>query len=161
MQKLLAFTIFAMILSGSQALAQGTARSTANNAPAADATAVKFIPSSDVAAAFDKSAVIYEENGHNYKILGGRREKPGMAELHEKDTDLFYVLEGAATFVTGGKMSDAKKTAPDEVRGSAVEGGEARRLAKGDVIIIPAGVPHWFKSIEMAPFLYYVVKVPR
>jgi mannose-6-phosphate isomerase-like protein (cupin superfamily) len=90
-------------------------------------------------------------------VITGRRDKPGQSELHEKDTDVFYVLQGSATFVTGGKMVDPKTTATGEVRGSAIEGGEVRTLSKDDVIVIPAGVPHWFKDVK-GTFLYFVVK---
>ncbi len=80
-----------------------------------------------------------------------------MAEIHTKDADIVYVLEGTATLVTGGTAVDAKVTEPDELRGSSISGGEAHPLQKGDVIIVPAGVPHWFKEVSN-PFLYYVVK---
>ena len=86
-----------------------------------------------------------------------RRVKPGMAEIHTKDADIVYVLDGAATLVTGGSAVDAKVTEPDELRGSSITGGEEHELKKGDVIIVPAGVPHWFKEVSN-PFLYYVVK---
>jgi len=97
------------------------------------------------------------KDGHAYSVSAGRRDKPGQSELHEKDTDVFYVLQGTATFVTGGRMVDPKTTAPGEIRGSAIEGGETRTLSKDDVIVIPAGVPHWFKDVQ-GVFLYFVVK---
>ena len=73
-------------------------------------------------------------------------------------TDIVYVLEGTATFVTGGTAVDPKTIALNEIRGSAIEGGESRKLVKGDVIVVPHGVPHWFKEVS-SPFNYYVVKV--
>jgi quercetin dioxygenase-like cupin family protein len=60
--------------------------------------------------------------------------------------------------VTGGRPVDPKTIAPDEIRGPSLEGGTSRPVGKGDVVIIPAGVPHWFKTVQ-APFLYYTVKV--
>jgi quercetin dioxygenase-like cupin family protein len=90
-------------------------------------------------------------------VHASRREEPGMAEIHTRDADIVYVLDGTATLVTGGTAVDAKITEPDELRGSSVTGGEAHSLKKGDVIIVPAGVPHWFKEVSN-PFLYYVVK---
>ena len=69
------------------------------------------------------------------------------------------MLEGSATLVTGGGPVDAKTTAPDEVRAPSIEGGTSRAVAKGDVVIVPNGVPHWFKEVR-GPFLYYTVKVP-
>ena len=120
--------------------------------------AVKYFSSTEVQAAFEKGSPIVNKDGRTYWVLAGRRDKPGQSELHEKDTDVFYILEGSATFVTGGKMVDPKSTAPGEVRGSAIDGGENRTLSKGDVIVIPAGVPHWFKDVQ-GTFLYFVVKV--
>jgi unsaturated rhamnogalacturonyl hydrolase len=125
---------------------------------AAPPDVVKYFSSAEVQAAFAKGAPLINKDGRSYWVLTGRRDKPGQSELHEKDTDVFYILEGSATFVTGGKMVDPKNTAPGEVRGSAIEAGDARTLAKGDVIIIPAGVPHWFKDVQ-GTFLYFVVKV--
>jgi unsaturated rhamnogalacturonyl hydrolase len=120
--------------------------------------AVQYFSSADVHAAFAKGSPIVNKDGKTYWIIAGRREQAGQSELHEKDTDVFYILQGSATFVTGGKMLDAKTTAPGEIRGSGIEGGEARTLAKDDVIVIPAGVPHWFKEVQ-GTFLYFVVKV--
>ncbi len=68
------------------------------------------------------------------------------------------MLEGTATLVTGGSTVDGKTTAPDEIRAARLEGGTTRSLAKGDIVIIPSGVPHWFRDVQ-APFLYYTVKV--
>jgi quercetin dioxygenase-like cupin family protein len=59
--------------------------------------------------------------------------------------------------VTGGELLDAKDVAPGEVRGSGIRGGSTLQLAAGDVLTIPHGVPHWFKSVD-APFRYFVVK---
>jgi glc operon protein GlcG len=81
-----------------------------------------------------------------------------MAEVHERDTDIAYVLEGTATLVTGGEAVETKTIAPEEIRGAAIRGGSERRLVKGDVVIIPNGVPHWFKEVP-GPLNYYVVKV--
>jgi glc operon protein GlcG len=121
--------------------------------------AVKFIDAKSVAEGFAKGAVLEDgSNGENYMVHASRREKPGMSEVHELDTDIIYVLDGTATFVTGGKSVDPKLVAANEFRGSGVEGGDTRQLAKGDVVIVPKGTPHWFKEVDGA-FLYYVVKV--
>ena len=77
-----------------------------------------------------------------------RRDKPGLAEIHTLDTDIIYVMEGKATFVTGGTVADAKEIAPDELRGSRIEGGVTRQLSKGQVIIVPNNTPHWFKEVN-------------
>jgi mannose-6-phosphate isomerase-like protein (cupin superfamily) len=116
---------------------------------------VTFIAAGKVDAAFAKGAPLIETAG--YKVHASRRDGPGMAEVHVRDTDIVYVLQGTATIVTGGSIVEPKPTATDEIRGPRIAGGEERRLAKGDVMIIPEGVPHWFKEVE-APFTYYVVK---
>src|SRR5215467_10567696 len=117
---------------------------------------VTFFDSTQVQAAFDKGAVLFNQ-GENYMVHASRRERPGMAEIHTKDADIVYVLDGTATLITGGTAVDAKATEPDEFRGSEISGGETHQLKRGDVIIVPAGVPHWFREVTN-PFLYYVVK---
>ena len=121
---------------------------------------VKILAGADVRVAFEKGTPLLNKDGNNYWLLAGRRDKPGQSELHEKDLDIFYVLQGSATFITGGKMVEGKSTAPGEVRGTAIEGGETHTLSKDDVVIIPPGVPHWFKDVQ-GLFLYYVVKVQQ
>jgi hypothetical protein len=119
-----------------------------------------YFDSEKVAASFAKGAVLLDGigEGKNSRIRAGRRDEPGIGELHTLDTDIIYVVEGTATFVTGGTIVGSKATAPDEIRGSAIEGGETHHLSKGDVIIVPNRVPHWFKEVP-APFLYLLVKV--
>src|SRR5256712_1048109 len=120
---------------------------------------VSYFDKSKVDAAFAQGAVLLDgSDGRNYMVHASRREKPGQAEIHTKDADVIYVLEGSATFVTGGEAVDAKTTAPDELRGSSIRNGQTRQIAKGDVIIVPHGVPHQFLEVTN-PFLYYVVKV--
>ncbi|HEU4335596.1 MAG TPA: cupin domain-containing protein, partial [Candidatus Eisenbacteria bacterium] len=109
-----------------------------------------------VAESFAKGGVLVN-NGH-YMVHTSRRDAPGQAEVHALDTDIIYVLQGSATFVTGGEVVDGKETAPNEIRGATVRGGEERRLTKGDVVVVPNGTPHWFKQVA-GPFLYYTVKV--
>ena len=121
--------------------------------------AVSFFESDAVRAAFEKGAVLVGgDAGHNYMVHASRREKAGTAEVHTLDTDIIYVLDGEADFVTGGKVVEGKEVAPNELRGSAIEGGDARRLKRGDVITVAKGTPHWFREVR-GPFLYYVVKV--
>jgi mannose-6-phosphate isomerase-like protein (cupin superfamily) len=120
--------------------------------------AVIQIDHEKVAAGFVKGAVLLDTN--NFKIQAGHRDAPGLAEIHERDTDIFHVLEGTATLVTGGSAVEPNTVSPGEIRGKAITGGEERRLVKGDVIVIPNGVPHWFKETS-SPFLYFVVKVGK
>lgn len=131
----------------------------ASGARAEQKADVRYYPAADVTAAFEKGAVLFDgSGGANYMIHASRREKPGMAEVHVKDADLIYVIEGSATFVTGGQMVEGKTIATDEIRGTSIRDGETRQLAKGDVIIVPKGTPHQFAQTTN-PFLYYVIKV--
>jgi mannose-6-phosphate isomerase-like protein (cupin superfamily) len=96
----------------------------------------------------------------SYKIQTGRRVVPGKVEIHDRDTDIFYILEGAATFTTGGTPNGAKPVRPGETSADTITGGTARKLTKGDVVVVPAGVPHWFNEVS-GTFLYFVVKVTK
>ena len=86
------------------------------------------------------------------------RTSPGEVEVHDTETDTFHVLDGSATLVTGGTMVGGKVTAPNQHRGKDITGGEIHHLTKGDVVVIPAGIPHWFKEVPQS-INYYVVKV--
>lgn len=119
---------------------------------------VLFFDKTQVSASFSKGAVLLDGTNRNYMVHTSRRDQPGQAEIHTLDTDIIYVIEGTATIVTGGTAVDAKEVAPNEIRGSRIEGGETRHLSKGDVIIVPNNTPHWFKEVGGA-FLYYTIKV--
>ena len=144
---------------GSSDVANASPAGSADGArAAASSSRVQYFPSARVREAFAKGEVLFDGSGTNYMVHASRREAAGQAEVHVRDTDLIYVLDGATTFVTGGSVVDGKTTAPDEIRGAAIAGGDTRRLAKGDVVIVPNGTPHWFKEVD-GPVLYYVVKV--
>jgi glc operon protein GlcG len=126
---------------------------------ASESAAVSYWSKDQVDAAFAKGAVLFDGAGdRNYMVHASRRDGPGQVEVHTKDTDIIHVLDGSATFVTGGTMVDGKHTAADEIRGASVTGGTTRTLTKGDVVIVPNGTPHWFRQVR-GPFTYYVVKV--
>ena len=93
----------------------------------------------------------------SYTVSVNRRTATGQVEVHEKETDIFYVTQGEATFVTGGKMIGGKVSRPNQLLGTEIEGGETHHLAKGDVVVIPAGTPHWFKQVPQS-IQYFVVK---
>lgn len=124
----------------------------AANAGAADDSKVTFVGHDQVA----KGGGLVTAS--NLSITVAHRTEPGMVELHDKETDTFYVLDGSATIVTGGTMIGGSVTGPGQQRGTDIRGGQAQRLVKGDVMVIPAGVPHWFKEVT-GSIDYYVVKV--
>jgi glc operon protein GlcG len=127
-------------------------------AVAADSSGVIQIDNEKMAAAFAKGGMVLQTN--NYKVMAGRRVAPGEVEIHEKDTDVIYVTDGTATFVTGGTVADQHTISPGEIRAPKIAGGEAHHLKKGDVIVIPNGVPHQFTAVD-GTFLYFVVKVSK
>lgn len=151
-------TRFVLLLAGAAmalaSIAPRTAAFASAGAPASDSP-VTFVAGSKTRAAFEKGSPLVETDA--YKVHASRREGPGMAEIHTRDTDIIYVLDGTATLVTGGRAVDLETTAPFELRGARIDGGEERALARGDLVIVPQGVPHWFKAASK-PFLYYVVK---
>jgi glc operon protein GlcG len=118
--------------------------------------AATYLAQDRVTAAFAKGMPLIETTA--YKIHASRREADGQSEVHVRDTDIIYVLEGSATIITGGRAVGAVATAADELRGDSIAGGDARTVTRGDVIVVPRGVPHQFKNVK-GPFLYYVVKV--
>ena len=118
--------------------------------------AVHYIGHDKVSATMAKGGAIIEDPG--LRVLANRREA-GEAELHEKTNHLFIIVEGEATFVTGGTMVGAKQTAPDERRASKIEGGQTHHLSKGDVITIPAKTPHWWKEVSTKTVAYYAVNI--
>jgi quercetin dioxygenase-like cupin family protein len=127
-------------------------------APAAPPTDVVVLDHGQVDNAFAKGLPLLITS--RYKVQASRRLVGGEAELHEHDTDLLYFLEGEATLVTGGKMVDQRTTAAGEIRAKEITGGVTRHIVKGDIVVIPAGVPHWFKDVK-APCVYHVVKVTQ
>lgn len=119
---------------------------------------VLFFDDTQVSASFSKGAVLLDGTNRNYMVHTSRRDQPGLAEIHTLDTDIIYVMEGTAIFVTGGTAVEAKEIAPNEIRGARIDGGETRQLSKGEVIVVPRNTPHWFKEVGGA-FLYYTIKV--
>jgi len=144
-----------LAIAGANALTASPSASTATQS----SPATLYFDKSRVAASFAKGGVLVgSAEGRNYMVHTSRRDKDGMAEVHALDTDIIYVTDGAVSFVTGGTVTGGRAIAPDELRGSGIQGGETRRLGKGDVIIVPNGTPHQFVGVH-GPFTYYTVKV--
>ena len=76
------------------------------------------------------------------------RASVGPAAVHEKEAEMFYVIDGSATMMTGGKLTAETRTNADNLSGTGITGGESRNIAKGDFIIVPQGTPHWFSQIN-------------
>jgi len=119
---------------------------------------VSYVPHDKVAAVLQKGGSMVNQS--DLAVQGTHRVKPGGAEIHLKETDVFYVVDGEATVVTGGTVLNQRTGKnPNQIGGSGIEGGHEYHISKGDVMVIPAGVPHWFK--ETNGIVYYVVKVKK
>jgi quercetin dioxygenase-like cupin family protein len=149
----LAVALFATVLLDAQGgrLAAGQAA-----APAKPLSEVAFFDHTKVADALAKGTKLLATS--ELTVLGSHREVAGEVEVHDHEIDVIYFLEGEATFVTGGTMVGGRVSAPGQHLGKNITGGQTHRLTKGDVVVVPAGVPHWFKEVKPQA-TYYVVKV--
>ena len=95
----------------------------------------------------------------NHSTMIAHREGDGEAEVHDKMADLFVVQSGEATLIVGGTVAGGKTTAPGETRGPSITGGEKKKLGPGDVVHIPATVPHQLLVAPGKQFTYFVMKV--
>jgi mannose-6-phosphate isomerase-like protein (cupin superfamily) len=150
-------SLFACAALVSVAVAAATAQAPARGAqpPSQPLTMSKFV-GHDLLAGCTKAGSFIETP--EYTVTCNHRNVPGVVEIHAKETDIIYMLDGEATFVTGGKALNVKSDNPLQPRGADIQGGEVHRLVTGDVMVVPAGQPHWFKTI-IHPVNYYVVKV--
>jgi len=117
-------------------------------------TKVTYVPHDTVSTTMAKGGSIINDKG---LIVLAQRRTAGEVEVHAKTNHVFIIVEGEATFVTGGTLVDAKQTAPNQTRAASVQGGETHHLTKGDVITIPAKTPHWFKEVPSKTIAYYAI----
>jgi mannose-6-phosphate isomerase-like protein (cupin superfamily) len=96
---------------------------------------------------------------NNYQMSVSYRNASGEAELHHTRNDIFYVVSGGCTLLTGGTVVKPRNTQPNEIRGEAVTGGQKRKLGPGDFVSIPAGIPHQMVLDPGTEITYAVVKV--
>jgi mannose-6-phosphate isomerase-like protein (cupin superfamily) len=121
-----------------------------------DTTTGLYMSAGDVAAAVGKlpknplaAVPVFKIGPFNVNVEHrlGAPSPAQAASVHDKDAELFYMIEGTATLVTGGKLVEGTKDG-DNWRGKAIEGGKAQKMSKGDFMLVPAGVPHWFTNID-------------
>jgi len=125
-------------------------------ASSAQAPPVTLLDHAKVAEALAKGGPLMSAS--NISVAGVSRTAPGQVEVHDKETDVLYITEGEATVVTGGAMVGGKVTAPGQSRGTDIQGGQTHHMTKGDVIVVQAGTPHWFKEVPASGVHYFVVK---
>jgi mannose-6-phosphate isomerase-like protein (cupin superfamily) len=97
----------------------------------------------------------------NHLTMLAHREANGSSELHEHDADVFMIVEGDATLVSGGKMVNAHPEGAGELRGSGVDGGEKQKLGVGDIVHIKPNTPHQMLVSPGHTVTYFVVKVKQ
>jgi len=127
--------------------------------PAAPASATKlFTSSSDVTALISKAKSERKEGQATlsqrllqlapYNVNLEYRASVGPASVHEHEAEIFYVVDGSATMVTGGKLVNESRTNAENLSGTAIEGGASQPIAKGDFIVVPENTPHWITGIN-------------
>ena len=119
-------------------------------------TVVTYVPNSKVTEVMTKGGEIVNDKG---LIILANRRGAGEVEVHDKTNHIFIIVEGEATFVTGGTLVGAKNTAPGQIRATSMNGGQTHQLRKGDVITVPAKTPHWFKDVPTQTIAYYAVNL--
>ena len=117
-----------------------------------------MVSAADVAAMIAKAKVDRKDNQallaqsmirlDPYNVSLEYRAAVANAAVHETEAELFYVVDGSAMLVTGGKLKNETRTNAANLSGSGIEGGLSRHVAKGDFIMVPEGVPHWFSQID-------------
>jgi len=106
-----------------------------------------------------KVAIEQLGNFGNHSFMVVHREGDGEAEIHESQVDIFVVQTGQASVIVGGTVVGGKSTAPGEIRGSSIQGGEKKSLGPGDVMHIPAKTPHQVLVAAGKQLTYLIVKV--
>lgn len=117
-----------------------------------------MVSAGDVAALIAKAKVDRKENQAllaqsmirlaPYNVSLEYRAAVANAAVHETEAELFYVIDGSAMLVTGGRLKNETRTNDTNLSGSGIDGGTSRHVAKGDFIMVPEGTPHWFSSID-------------
>ncbi len=140
-----------LVLLAATVSAQSPVPLPATDVTSADVTA--FLNALPRNAVSDKAIRTVDVGGYRVGVFGVFRPKSvtGDANVHKTRTsEIYYMLDGAATLVTGGTLKDPK-LAPNSttnLRGSGIEGGVTRRLTKGDIVVIPGNTPHWWSNLE-------------
>ncbi len=120
---------------------------------------VHYVHHDQVSATMVKGGQIIGDNG--LIVLANRAVQRG-SEMHDKTNHVFIIVDGEGTFVTGGKLVNAKVISPGQTRADGIEGGVEHRLSKGDVITVPANTPHWWKDTSKTGSVgYYAINIEQ
>jgi mannose-6-phosphate isomerase-like protein (cupin superfamily) len=120
---------------------------------------VHYVHHDKVASTMVKGGQVIGDNG--LIVLANRAVQRG-SEMHDKTNHVFIIVDGEGTFVTGGKLVNAKVISPGQTRADGIEGGVEHRLSKGDVITVPANTPHWWKDTSKTGSVgYYAINIEQ
>src|SRR3984885_12902064 len=158
-------TVVLMLVTASP-VAQMPAQQTAKQAPKQPKT---YTSAKEVAAMMAKAKNERKQDQANFiqSLLqlapyGANLEYRGVvgpAAVHEKEAELFYVIDGSGTLVTGGKLVGETRNG-ENLTGTAIDGGDSKAVAKGDFFIVPENTPHWFSKIN-GTLVLMSLHVPR
>jgi mannose-6-phosphate isomerase-like protein (cupin superfamily) len=147
--------LFVLVLSASVFAQDSAAPPPALDVSAADVKAfIDQLPKDRVS---DLPIRVTDVGGYKVGLYGVFRPKnmPGEANQHQTSvTEIYYILEGTGTLVTGGRLKDSRSagvspnTGRENLRGSGIEGGVSRKVGPGDIIVIPGRLPHWFSGLD-------------
>jgi mannose-6-phosphate isomerase-like protein (cupin superfamily) len=136
------------------------------NQPAPSITETKIVTATEVAALV--AGTPKDRNGNAnmirlapYSVNMEHRLMNQAASVHETEAELFYVIDGAGTLVTGGKLVEEKRTNAENLSGTGIEGGVSKRVSKGDWILVPAGQPHQFPAVEASGLTLMSLHLPK
>ena len=96
-----------------------------------------------------------------YNVNMELRKMGQAASVHETEAELFFVIDGAGTLVTGGKLMEERRTNAENLSGTGIEGGVTKRVSKGDWILVPAGEPHQFPAVEASGLRLMSLHLPK
>jgi mannose-6-phosphate isomerase-like protein (cupin superfamily) len=115
-------------------------------ASSADVTAIVTKLKSQPSAALRTAPLL--QSGSYRANIEYRIAMPQNAAIHSTEAELFYVIDGAATLVTGGQLVDGQQQNPQNQTGKGISNGASQHVAKGDFMLVPEGTPHWFSSVD-------------
>ena len=136
------------------------------NQPAPSITDTKIVTAAEVAALVAGTPKDRNGNGNlirlaPYNVNMEHRIMSQAAAVHETEAEMFYVIEGAGTLTTGGKLKEERRTNAENLSGTGIEGGVSKRVAKGDWILVPAGVPHQYPAVEAGGLTLMALHLPK
>jgi mannose-6-phosphate isomerase-like protein (cupin superfamily) len=125
--------------------------------------ATVHVPATEAASIIAKALAAKQPqlaSASNYNVQVLRRAEAGTPEFHAKRTHVFFIQDGEATFMSGGTIEGQKEISAGELRGTSMTNGTIVQLRPGDVVVVPAATPHWFREVR-PQITYYSVNIDQ